>query len=161
MPCVVPNVNESTPTSKKAKYHVIHKATHKTLMRLMNEIPDYKKTAAIIRISEKSAHRLCKTYLKTGTVLLLEKSKHQPVLLVKEYLWAIQQWIKRNCHFELENIQSIVESTFGIEALCQGPECPVQPAAFLRGQTTRSLETFTNCLPDQEKSPFDKQMAWN
>ncbi|KAJ9078912.1 hypothetical protein DSO57_1001663 [Entomophthora muscae] len=38
---------------------------------------------------------------------------------------------------------------------CQGPESPGQPASLIRGQTTRSLKTFTNCLPEQENPPFD------
>ncbi|KAJ9088345.1 hypothetical protein DSO57_1024039 [Entomophthora muscae] len=61
----------------------------KTFMRLMGKTTDYRKATAIIRISEKFAHRLQKTYLKTGTVLLLKKSKWFPVLLVKEHLWPI------------------------------------------------------------------------
>ncbi|KAJ9073821.1 hypothetical protein DSO57_1012356 [Entomophthora muscae] len=58
MPCVVNEPLELFPKAKKPKYHVIPDATHETYVRLMEERPDYKKAAAIVRILEKSAHRL-------------------------------------------------------------------------------------------------------
>ena len=38
-------------------------------------------------------------------------------MLTKEHKWAIHQWITQDCHLELANIQAMVKSTFGVEAL--------------------------------------------
>ncbi|KAJ9063726.1 hypothetical protein DSO57_1037924 [Entomophthora muscae] len=68
MPCVVAEPVELFPNAKKPKYLIISDAIHEAFLRLMEETTDYKKAAHIVRILEKSALRLLKTYLKTSGV---------------------------------------------------------------------------------------------
>ncbi|KAJ9080378.1 hypothetical protein DSO57_1025688 [Entomophthora muscae] len=93
MPCVVAEPVELLPNSKKPKYHIILNTTCRTFIRLFKETQDYKNTAAIVVITAKTAHRLHNKYLKMGSVLLWEKSKRKPILLIKEHKWAILKWI--------------------------------------------------------------------
>ncbi|KAJ9062006.1 hypothetical protein DSO57_1015244 [Entomophthora muscae] len=97
MPCVVPNPNESIPTAKKAKYHIIPDATWETLMILMEETTDYRKAVAIVGISEKSVHRLQKIYLKTGGTVSIHT-----VCMSTVYMLIVKiNFIARSTHWKV------------------------------------------------------------
>ncbi|KAJ9083549.1 hypothetical protein DSO57_1033686 [Entomophthora muscae] len=89
----MPNPVEFLHNAKNKNYPIIPEATCKTFKRLMDEILDYKKAAAIVRILDKAAHKLRKNYLKTGYVeqlgLLLVSSKLQIDVSLANVLYLI------------------------------------------------------------------------
>ncbi|KAJ9056230.1 hypothetical protein DSO57_1035309 [Entomophthora muscae] len=75
-----------------------------------------KAAAAIVRVDPKYTSKIFHKFINTGHVQAAEKSLQVSTMLTKEHKWAIRQWITRDCHLELANIQAMVKSTFGVEA---------------------------------------------
>ncbi|KAJ9058462.1 hypothetical protein DSO57_1012056 [Entomophthora muscae] len=117
MPCAVPNASKSIPTAKKPAHKCIPDIKRIILLRLMCESGDYKAATAIVGVDPKYACKTFNKFINTGQVLAAEKSLCVSTMLTKEHKWAIHQWITQDCHLELENIQAMVKSTFGVEAL--------------------------------------------
>ncbi|KAJ9064729.1 hypothetical protein DSO57_1027350 [Entomophthora muscae] len=74
MPCVVPNANESIPTTKKPAQKRIPNIKRIILLKLLQELGDYKVAVALVGVDPKYASKTFQKFTNTGHVLAAEKS---------------------------------------------------------------------------------------
>ncbi|KAJ9057345.1 hypothetical protein DSO57_1023651 [Entomophthora muscae] len=143
----VTNQDHISTTPAKPAQKRIPNIKHIILLKLMRESGNYKVATAIVGVDPKYASKTFNKFINTSQVLAAEKSIYVSTIfletkfylrnwlgewetsqglaqlicvstmLTKEHKWAICQWITQDCHLELVNIQAMVKSTFGVEAL--------------------------------------------